>query len=1205
MKRKLLLTLCSSLMLITCVFGFAACGGGGEPSTQTHTHTYEYTVVDESTHKGICSVCGNEITGTHSFGDGDVCTVCGYERQQEEQHQHTYSAWTEDVGEGTHSRVCTAGDDAQTEPHAWDSGEVTTPATCTEQGVRTYTCTACGATKTEDVPLVAHTWGDYTYDEENHTRTCSVCNQTETAAHTIVGDTCSVCGYEVDYSAGLTYTAIQENGETVAYSVTGIEKPRAIVVIPDTYKGLPVTQIAPRAFYEDEVLRSFTFGENVEVVEYSAFYDCTALEEVTFSDALTQIGSQAFGGCTSLKEIVLPDSVTTLEYGAFFGCTGVTRIVIGKGVTEFANSVFSHCTAVTELVFNAVSCSDLGENSAIFYCLGTEGDGVTVTIGEDVTRLPDSLFYNGRNVADETIANITTLNFNAADCADLEPYNYVFANLGKNGDGIVLTIGEKVQRVPAHFSNVNVSYAEKPSFVSVEFAENAVCESIGANAFSSVRDIKRVSLADSVERVEEYAFATLMDMEELDLGSVKEIGDHAFSSAESLTSLTLPEGLETIGMYAFAYCEKITSVVLPDSVTTVGRSAFKDCLALTSVTIGEGVKEMGKETFAGATLLTEINFNAVSMEDAGAAGDSSNNDYRIFYDAGTDGDGITVTIGSKVKEIPARLFMVDNTHYPNVTTLIFEEGSVCERIGERAFLLCVHLGSVALPASVTTVEDEAFMSCNEMTSLTIGENVSYLGNGAFSNLIYLEELNYNAVDCELYRSSPGNSIFKYLGTSLSSSQGGCTVNIGENVRSIPDALFAPVSSSGGGVPPTNFGLPNIIAVNFEEGSVCERIGEYAFYAIDSLTAISIPESVTEIGASAFYHCSALSEIEILSDTVFVRSSAFTYTKAASDAGNIFYIGTTLISLGVATTPIREETTSIADSALSGQTARTELVLPSALKCIGASAFSGCTGLTEVVIPEGVTQIGASAFNGCKGLTEMVIPASVTSIEGNPFTGCANLTSVTVAEGGHFKVKDGTLLSADGTVLIAVLPYLKDDGVEYVIPEGVTTISGYAFYNLDFAKVTMPDSVTTIGEYAFYANISTQFVFSENLTTIGKSAFYMCRQIETLDLSAAVEIGQYAFSDCTNLTSVLLGEGVMYVGSNAFPLSTTTQITTEVFYCGSQEQWNARKGIIKSGFTIVYYSEEEPPLLPDGSGYNGRFWYYGDQGEIVRWEFTAE
>ena len=99
--------------------------------------------------------------------------------------------------------------------HTWNDGVVTTPATCTESGVKTYTCTVCGETKTEAIAVLGHVWGAYTVTEHavngndgEKTRTCSRCNITERAPLLYKFYLGIESGSTVDMTVGEDYTAV-------------------------------------------------------------------------------------------------------------------------------------------------------------------------------------------------------------------------------------------------------------------------------------------------------------------------------------------------------------------------------------------------------------------------------------------------------------------------------------------------------------------------------------------------------------------------------------------------------------------------------------------------------------------------------------------------------------------------------------------------------------------------------------------------------------------------------------------------------------------------------------------------------------------------------------------------------------------------------------------------------------------------------------
>lgn len=112
---------------------------------------------------------------------------------------HGYGSWSSN-GNGTHSRSCPTCQDRQTQTCAWDSGTVTKPATCKEEGQRVRTCTVCRGTKTETISRSSdHTPGStWQNDKDHHWRLCTVCNiALEKGSHQLQSGSattcCSVC----------------------------------------------------------------------------------------------------------------------------------------------------------------------------------------------------------------------------------------------------------------------------------------------------------------------------------------------------------------------------------------------------------------------------------------------------------------------------------------------------------------------------------------------------------------------------------------------------------------------------------------------------------------------------------------------------------------------------------------------------------------------------------------------------------------------------------------------------------------------------------------------------------------------------------------------------------------------------------------------------------------------------------------------------
>ena len=128
--------------------------------------------------------------------------------------------------------------------------------------------------------------------------------------------------------------------------------------------------------------------------------------EVTFegqSYTVTTIGERAFSGCTDIRMVSIPSTVTTIGSYAFYGCTGINDpVVIGENVTRVGLSAFYGCAQLPAVVFKARRCMFMGGSlaTAVF---GNCGRLTKVTIGEEVTRIPDYAFCGADGLSNTVV----------------------------------------------------------------------------------------------------------------------------------------------------------------------------------------------------------------------------------------------------------------------------------------------------------------------------------------------------------------------------------------------------------------------------------------------------------------------------------------------------------------------------------------------------------------------------------------------------------------------------------------------------------------------------------------------------------------------------------------------------------------------------------------------------------------------------------
>jgi len=312
----------------------------------------------------------------------------------------------------------------------------------------------------------------------------------------------------------------------------------------------------------------------------------------------------------------------------------------------------------------------------------------------------------------------------------------------------------------------------------------------------------------------------------LDLSGVNisTIGERAFNSCTSLTSIIISNSVTSIGRWAFQYCANLTSITIPNSVTSIGNNAFGGCTRLTSITIPNSVTSLGTSVFYGCSSLTSITLPNGITSIYGS----------VFYGCTSLA---SIIIPNGVTSLGSMAFYgctsLTSITIPNGVTII-----------GKTFYGCTGLTNITLPNSLIHIVDSAFYGCTSLASIIIPNGVTNIAENCFKNCISLKEFVVSEDNTEF--STIDGVLYNKDRTTLRCYPSAKSVayTIPNGTTSIERNAFRGCTSL------TNVTIPN--GVTF--------IGLYAFADCTSLTSITIPNGITSIFGYTFEGCTSLKEI---------------------------------------------------------------------------------------------------------------------------------------------------------------------------------------------------------------------------------------------------------------------------------------------------------------------------------------------------------
>ena len=351
-------------------------------------------------------------------------------------------------------------------------------------------------------------------------------------------------------------------------------------------------------------------------------------------------------------------------------------------------------------------------------------------------------------------------------------------------------------------------------------------------------------------------------------------------------------------------------------------------------------------------------------------------------------------------------------------------------IGAAVFRDCTELTSVTFPETLKTIEDNAFMGCTGLKTVTLSKSVVSVGAYAFSHCTGLTEMRFGnstesigtlaffecsslktlvmpygltSIEDDAFKNVTGVTVYGNRGSAAENfaTQKGYkyvamwemykdTLENGLSYKTVNgEAIITECDRSVTG---------SIVIPESIDGYPVTAIDEFAFSLCEKLEKVTIPDSVTTIGKMAFGYCSSLISITFPSNLLTIGEKAFldcVGLKSVSVPNSVINVGAGAFSgcTGLVSASLSDNLISVESRTFSGCTEITSIWIPENVVSIGAAAFFDCTSLDYIELGNKVTSIGNHAFRNCSSLLSISLPFSVKTIGDEAFSNCTQLNAI--------------------------------------------------------------------------------------------------------------------------------------------------------------------------------------------------------------------
>lgn len=472
-----------------------------------------------------------------------------------------------------------------------------------------------------------------------------------------------------------------------------------------------------------------------------------------------------------------------------FQNTRIIKVIINEGITEIGENAFAYCYGLKEILLpKSLSIINKG---AFTGCKRLKN----IILPEGLLKIDENTFKG---------------------CIDLESVYFPesLISIGKSAFDTCSSLKEiNIPSLVMDINNTAFNYCNNIDTIKVNTDNIYYTSNNGSNCLIEISTNtllkgSKNSIIPPITKIGDYAFQGFTSLTSLVIPEgVESIGVSAFNACLKLQHLSLPTTLKTISKTSFCGCISLEEIIIPNSVTLIDAEAFDHCISLKKIVLPETITAINKSVFEMCFNLQEINIpNTVTTIDA------------LAFNS-------CINLGGTL-EIPSSVTSIGDSAFGNCgySEIILPDSITV--INDSTFSNCTNLENFIVPSSVVSIGASAFSSCTNLKHITLNNNITSIGQKAFNACSSLEE-----------------------------------IEIPNSVTSIESETFSGCTKLA------SITIPNSITT----------IGASSFYDCVELKTITIPNSVTTIGNASFRGCKKLELLEIGENVTTIDAFAFADT----------------------------------------------------------------------------------------------------------------------------------------------------------------------------------------------------------------------------------------------------------------------------------------------------------------------------------------